>query len=153
MPLLMVQKSGIISGKFWWWAPKVSDVSCEVNSIASAEAKIASMAVFGGTPKMPQGKELKKKSPQAREWAQIEGSLYLVRSCKYKLKKGPLCGRFLFERRKYAFLDHRFALKIPLGKLFIHINFSLHIYFFVYIHVHCLSSILDHQSPNSQKID
>ena len=29
-----------------------------------APAKIASMAVFGGTPKMPQGKELKKKSPQ-----------------------------------------------------------------------------------------
>lgn len=83
----------------------------EIINLWVAEAKIASMAVFGGTPKMPQGKELKKKSPQAREWAQ--GSLYLVISCKYKLKKGPFCGRVLFERRMmYAFLDNRFVLKL-----------------------------------------
>ena len=31
-----------------------------------SEAKIASMAIFGGTPKGPQGKELKKRCPQAR---------------------------------------------------------------------------------------
>lgn len=137
MPLLMVQKSGIISGKFWWWAPKVSDVSCEVNSIASTEAKIASMAVFGGTPKMPQGKELKKKSPQAREWAQIRGSLYLVRSCKYKLKKRPFIWPFFVWKKEVCNSWPSFCFKHSSREIIYpyHIYIYTHIYMYTYMYI------------------
>ena len=56
-----MEHMGVIRCNKHWPIPR----HC-IRNPGMSEAKIASMAIFGGTPKGPQGKELKKRCPQAR---------------------------------------------------------------------------------------